>query len=287
MESMQQYPRKRSHMMVRALMYALLGIWTLLVMYPLLWSILGSFKTNQQFLLNAPWSLPEWPFEWANFTTVWNNYHLGTYFMNSLIVTVVSTVLALLLSSTTSYIIARFPFRGSMALYNLYLSSMMIPLILGLIPLFFLLSNLHLDNSLLGLILVYTVTNLPFGVFVLVGFFRSMPKELDEAASIDGSSYYGVFFRIMLPLAKPGLISVGMMNVLNIWNEYIIGTVLVNDPEKYTIPVGIAIMQAEMQYRTEWGPLFAGLLLSIIPVLILYMIFQKQITSGMMAGAIK
>jgi len=207
--------------------------------------------------------------------------------MNSLIVTVVSTVLALLLSSTTSYIIARFPFRGSMALYNLYLSSMMIPLILGLIPLFFLLSNLHLDNSLLGLILVYTVTNLPFGVFVLVGFFRSMPKELDEAASIDGSSHYGVFFRIMLPLAKPGLISVGMMNVLNIWNEYIIGTVLVNDPEKYTIPVGIAIMQAEMQYRTEWGPLFAGLLLSIIPVLILYMIFQKQITSGMMAGAIK
>lgn len=287
MESMQQYPRKRSHMIVRALMYALLGIWTLLVIYPLLWSILGSFKTNQQFLLNEPWSLPEWPFEWANFTTVWNNYHLGTYFMNSLIVTVVSTVLALLLSSTTSYIIARFPFRGSMALYNLYLSSMMIPLILGLIPLFFLLSNLHLDNSLLGLILVYTVTNLPFGVFVLVGFFRSMPKELDEAASIDGSSHYGVFFRIMLPLAKPGLISVGMMNVLNIWNEYIIGTVLVNDPEKYTIPVGIAIMQAEMQYRTEWGPLFAGLLLSIIPVLILYMIFQKQITSGMMAGAIK
>ena len=287
MESMQQYPRKRSYRMVRALMYALLGIWTLLVIYPLLWSILGSFKTNQQFLLNAPWSLPEWPFEWANFTTVWNNYHLGTYFMNSLLVTVVSTVLALLLSSTTSYIIARFPFRGSMALYNLYLSSMMIPLILGLIPLFFLLSNLHLDNSLLGLILVYTVTNLPFGVFVLVGFFRSMPKELDEAASIDGSSHYGVFFRIMLPLAKPGLISVGMMNVLNIWNEYIIGTVLVNDPEKYTIPVGIAIMQAEMQYRTEWGPLFAGLLLSIIPVLILYMIFQKQITSGMMAGAIK
>ncbi|MCM3289421.1 carbohydrate ABC transporter permease [Paenibacillus sp. MER 180] len=287
MESMQQYPRKRSYMMVRALMYALLGIWTVLVIYPLLWSILGSFKTNQQFLLNAPWSLPEWPFEWANFTTVWNNYHLGTYFMNSLIVTVVSTVLALLLSSTTSYIIARFPFRGSIALYNLYLSSMMIPLILGLIPLFFLLSNLHLDNSLLGLILVYTVTNLPFGVFVLVGFFRSMPKELDEAASIDGSSHYGVFFRIMLPLAKPGLISVGMMNVLNIWNEYIIGTVLVNDPEKYTIPVGIAIMQAEMQYRTEWGPLFAGLLLSIIPVLVLYMIFQKQITSGMMAGAIK
>ncbi len=207
--------------------------------------------------------------------------------MNSLLVTTVSTVLALLLASTTSYIIARFPFRGSLALYNLYLASMMIPLILGLIPLFFLLSDLGLDNSLFGLSLVYTAINLPFGIFVLVGFFKSLPKELDEAASIDGSSHYGVFFRIMLPLAKPGIISVGMMNVLNIWNEYIIGTVLVNDPGKYTIPVGIAVMQAEMQYRTEWGALFAGLLLSIVPVLILYTIFQRQITSGMMAGAVK
>lgn len=212
---------------------------------------------------------------------------MGDYFINSLIVTVTSTLLALLLASTTSYIIARFPFKGSMALYNLYLASMMIPIILGLIPLFFLLSDLGLDNTLLGLILVYSATNLPFGVFVLVGFFRAMPKELDEAASIDGSSHYGVFFRIMLPLAKPGLISVGIMNVLNIWNEYVLGTVIVNDPSQYTLPVGIAVMLEEMQYRTEWGPLFAGLLISIIPVLLIYMFYQRHITSGMMAGAVK
>lgn len=164
---------------------------------------------------------------------------------------------------------------------------MMIPIILGLIPLFFLLSDLGLDNTLFGLILVYSAINLPFGVFVLVGFFRSMPKELDEAASIDGSSHYGVFFRIMLPLAKPGLISVGIMNVLNIWNEYVLGTVIVNDPSQYTLPVGIAVMLEEMQYRTEWGPLFAGLLISIIPVLIIYIFYQRHITSGMMAGAVK
>jgi N-acetylglucosamine transport system permease protein len=129
--------------------------------------------------------------------------------------------------------------------------------------------------------------NISFGVFVLTGFFRTLPKELDESASIDGASDYGVFFRIMLPLARPGLISVGIMNVLSIWNEYVMGTVLVNDPSKYTLPIGIAVMQAEMQYRTEWGPLFAGLLLSIIPVLIIYFIFQRQITSGMIAGAVK
>lgn len=169
--------------------------------------------------------------------------------------------------------------------YSVYLASMIIPLILGLIPIFFQLSDLHLNDSLGGLILLYTVLNIPFGVFVLVGFFKMMPR--DESASIDGASHYGSFFKIMLPLAKPGLISVGIMNVLSIWNEYIMGTVLVSDPEKYTLPIGIAIMQAEMQYRTEWGPLFAGLLLSIVPVLILYFIFQKQITSGMMAGAVK
>ncbi|MCM3337156.1 carbohydrate ABC transporter permease [Paenibacillus sp. MER TA 81-3] len=281
------WQHKRNNPVIRWLLYALMVVWSICVIYPLIWTVLGSLKSNQQFMLKAPWSLPDWPFRWDNFANVWNNYNLETYFMNSLLVTTVSTVLALLLASTTSYIIARFPFRGSLALYNLYLASMMIPLILGLIPLFFLLSDLGLDNSLFGLSLIYTAINLPFGIFVLVGFFKSLPKELDEAASIDGSSHYGVFFRIMLPLAKPGIISVGMMNVLNIWNEYIIGTVLVNDPGKYTIPVGIAVMQAEMQYRTEWGALFAGLLLSIVPVLILYAIFQRQITSGMIAGAVK
>ena len=272
---------------IRVILYAVMAVWAICVLYPLLWSVMGSLKTNQQFLLQSPWNLPELPLQWANFATVWTNYHMGTYFVNSLVVTTASTLLSLLLASTTSYIIARFPFRGSQALYNLYLASMMIPIILGLIPLFFLLSDLQLDNTLLGLIMVYTATNLPFGVFVLVGFFKTMPKELEEAASIDGSSHYGVFFRIMLPLAKPGLISVGMMNVLNIWNEYVLGTVIVNAPEKYTLPVGIAVMLEEMQYRTEWGPLFAGLLISTVPVLLIYLFFQRQITSGMMAGAVK
>lgn len=279
--------KRRSNPIIRALIYLIIAGWTVCVIYPLIWTFMGSLKTNQQFLLKSPWSLPEWPLQWGNFASVWTNYHLGDYFLNSLIVTVVSTILSLLLAATTSYIIARFPFQGSTALYNLYLASMMIPIILGLIPLFFLLSDLGLDNTLFGLILVYSAINLPFGVFVLVGFFRSMPKELDEAASIDGSSHYGVFFRIMLPLAKPGLISVGIMNVLNIWNEYVLGTVIVNDPSQYTLPVGIAVMLEEMQYRTEWGPLFAGLLISIIPVLIIYIFYQRHITSGMMAGAVK
>ncbi|OPA78549.1 sugar ABC transporter permease [Paenibacillus selenitireducens] len=281
------HKKSAGSVVLSAIFYVILILWALCVLYPLVWSVFGSLKDNQQFLLKMPWSLPEFPLLWENFSNVWVNYQVGTYFMNSLLVTTLSTLLALLLASTTAYTIARFRFIGNQVLYNLYLASMMIPMILGLIPLFFLLSDMQLSNTLLGLILVYTAMNISFGVFVLTGFFRTLPKELDESASIDGASDYGVFFRIMLPLARPGLISVGIMNVLSIWNEYVMGTVLVNDPSKYTLPIGIAVMQAEMQYRTEWGPLFAGLLLSIIPVLIIYFIFQRQITSGMIAGAVK
>jgi N-acetylglucosamine transport system permease protein len=164
---------------------------------------------------------------------------------------------------------------------------MMIPMILGLVPLFFLLNDLGLINKLTGLVIVYTAWALPFSIFVLVSFFKTLPKELEEAAYIDGAGYYRTFFDVMLPLARSGIISIGIMNGLNIWNEYLMGTVFVNDPAKYTVPVGIAVMQAEMQYRTEWGPLFAGLMLSMIPVMIVYVLFQRHIVAGVTAGAVK
>jgi N-acetylglucosamine transport system permease protein len=134
---------------------------------------------------------------------------------------------------------------------------------------------------------VYTVTAVPFAVFVLVSFFKSLPYELEEAAAMDGASHYGIFFRIMLPLAKPGLMSVAIITVLNIWNEYVFALILMNDPTKYTIPVAIAVMQGEMQYRTEWGPLFAALILSMGPTIVFFILFQKQITGGITAGALK
>lgn len=207
--------------------------------------------------------------------------------MNSIIVTVVSVLAGLVLSAMTAYILARFAFKGSGVLYYVYIASMMIPMFLGMIPLFFLMSDMGLTNSLLGLIIVYTVSTIPFSVFVLVGFFKTLPSEIEEAAMMDGASYYGIFFRIMMPLAKPGLISVSIINVLNTWNEYILGVVLNSEPSKYTLPVGIAVMQGEMQYRTEWGPLFAALLISMVPVMIFYLIFQRQIASGITAGAVK
>lgn len=271
----------------RLLIKLSLAVWAFFVLYPLLWTVLSSVKDNKQFLLGKPWDFPKLPLLWENFHHVWTKYHFGGYFINSLIVTVVSTVLAVLLSSMTAYIIARYSFKGKSLLFYSYLLYLTIPTFLGIIPLFFLLDQLHLTNNLLGLIIVYTITSVPFNVFVLVGFFKTLPGELEEAAGMDGATYYQIFFRVMLPLARPGLISVGIMTVLSIWNEYVFALVLLNDPAMYTIPVAVAVMQGEMQYRTEWGPLFAALLISMGPVLLFYILFQRRITGGLTAGAVK
>lgn len=271
----------------RLVTYVLLLLWTMAVVYPLLWTLLGSLKDNPQFMLKQPWALPEFPLLWENFTYVWEKYGFHSYFANSIMVTAGSIALSLLLSATTAYVLARFAIKGGQVLYYLYLSAMMIPMILGLIPLFFLLNDMGLVNTIPGLILVYTASALPFGIFVLVSFFKTLPKELEEAAYIDGAGYARTFWSVMLPLARSGLISVAIMNSLTIWNEYILGSVLVNKPDLYTLPIGLAVMQNEMQYRTEWGPLFAGLLMSIVPVLVIYVIFQRQIAEGVTAGAVK
>ncbi|OAB44879.1 carbohydrate ABC transporter permease [Paenibacillus antarcticus] len=272
---------------VKFILYAILILWSISVIYPLIWTVLDSVKDNEQFFFNAPWALPDFPLLWSNFSYVWSKYNFSTYFMNSLIITVGSTFLGVLLSAMTAYVLARYKFRGSNVLFLLYISSMMVPFVLALIPLFFLMNSMGLINTKIGLIFVYTSSLLAFGIFILVGFFKSLPKELEEAAIVDGASYYGTFFKVMLPLSQPGLITLGIVNVLNIWNEYIVGTILINDPEQYTLPVEIGIMQAEMQYRTEWGPLFAALLITIVPILIVYIIFQRQIASGITAGAVK
>lgn len=273
--------------LAKSFVWIILLIWSVAVLYPLLWTLLDALKNNEQFFLNAPWALPKIPLLWTNFSYVWSKYNFSTYFLNSIVVTVGSTLLGMILAAMTAYILARYDFKGNKILFTIYISSMMIPFALALIPLFFLLNDLHLINTWPGLILVYAALNLPFGIFLLVGFYKSLPKEIEEAAIIDGTSHYGTFFRVMLPLSQPGLITVMITNMLNNWNEYFLGVVLTNEPTKYTLPVGLAVMQAEMQYRVEWGPLFAGLLITTLPTLIVYIIFQRQIASGITAGAVK
>jgi len=258
-----------------------------MVLYPLLWTVLTSLKSKKQFNLGQPWDLPEWPFQFVNYTEAWTNSHFGEFFLNSLIVVSGAVVISLLLSSTSAFMIARHPFFGSKTLASVYVFSMMFPYVMGLIPLFFLMSSLHLQDSLLGLILVYATMQIPFGIYVLRGFFKSIPMEMEEAAIIDGCNTFGVFFKILLPLAKAGLITVGITNMLAFWNEYMLSLVLINSPKKYTVSLGLTFMQAAMQYSVDWGVLFAGLVISVIPVFVAYIAFQRFIAEGITAGAVK
>jgi N-acetylglucosamine transport system permease protein len=161
----------------------------------------------------------------------------------------------------------------------------MVPSIVSLVPLYFFASTLHLTEKLFGLVLIYAFTSIPFTVFLLIGFMKKIPDALSEAATIDGCSYYKIFFKIIMPLSKPGLVIAGILNVLNFWNEYIMAVTFVTNPKKYTVPVGISMLAGSMQYRTDYGALFAGLVIGMLPMIVVYSIFQKQLQEGMAAGS--
>jgi N-acetylglucosamine transport system permease protein len=262
-----------------------LVLWAILVVLPLLWALLTAFKSDQE-IFTSPWGLPaQWRFD--NFARAWTEGNIGTYFINSLIVVVCATVLVMLLGAMTAYVIARYTFPGRDVLYYAFVAGMAFPIFLALVPLFFVVRNLGLIGTYPGLILVYVAYALPFTVFFLVGFFRTLPVSLIEAALLDGCSHAGVFFRIMLPLARPGIISVGIFNFLGLWNQFILPLVLMPDKNKYVLSQGLAVLAANQGYRSDWSALFAGLVIAILPVLVVYVVFQRRIQEGLAFGGFK
>lgn len=262
-----------------------LVIWTVAVIYPIIWMFLGSFKSNAEIYRN-PWGFPE-SFSLDNFVHAWTNYQIGTSVLNSLTVTLLGAILTLVLAIPTAYAIERVQFRGSSFLFTLYVSAMMIPMVLGWIPLFFLLDKLNLLDSLVGLSIVYAVSQLPFTIFVLTSFISTIPKSLEESAAIDGLSPYGVLRKIITPLTTSGIITVTIMNTIQFWNEYFMALIFLQTNEKYTLALAIDYISSEAEYTNAWGTLFASLVIAIVPVIILYIIFQRRIAKGMVEGAIK
>jgi N-acetylglucosamine transport system permease protein len=194
-----------------------------------------------------------------------------------------------------TYALTRFRFRGANLLLNGFIGGMVFPIFLAVVPLFLLLNQTRIPtlapkgfvDHWAGLIAVYIAYSLPFTVFVLSGFFRSLPNELSEAAAIDGAGRWQTFLRVMLPLAKPGLIVAGVFNVIGIWNEYPLALVLLTDRSKYTLPLGLAQITQRQQYSADWGALFAALVIVMLPTLAVYLFFQRQISAGLTAGAVK
>ena len=295
--------------------YALLGVWLVAVILPLAWVFVSSFRSAQEFTTN-PFGIPRfisgapaslsgtslWHAAAENYRRAWVESHFGDYFLNSLIVTGVSLVGILAIGSMAAYVLARYAFRGRSALFVYFISGMMIPVQLLLLPLFFQMSTLSevgsawlaplgyaldLHDSLFGLITVYIALSLPFTILVLTGFFKSLPSELREAAIIDGCGEYRAFWHVMLPLARPGIITAAIFNFLGLWNEYLFALVFITSPEKKTLPLGLASVSMQAQYKTDFGLLFAGLVIVIVPTLIVYLILQRYITDGITTGALK
>lgn len=263
----------------------ILIIYSIIVIFPLVWIFSSSLKSSMEIFANV-WALPK-GIKWENYVNAWIEAGIGKYFINSLFVTTTSVFFILLLSSMVAYVLTRFRFLGNSFVFYYFLGGLMIPTFLGIVPLFLLLKDLHLLDNFIGLILVYIAYSLPFSIFILTPFFKSLPHELAEAAIIDGCSDFAVFWRIMLPLAKPGLITVGIFNFLGIWNEYILALVIISSGELRTLPLGIANLYMVQHYQADWGTLFAGLTIVMVPTLIVYIIFSKKLTSGITLGALK
>ncbi len=268
--------------------------WGLLTVLPLLWAIVSSFKTNTEFL-SDPWGLPAVA-RFENFARAWTVANIGQYFVNSVIVVVISVPLTMLFGAMAAYVLSRYTFPGNRAIYFLFVGGMIFPVFLALVPLFFVVRNLGTIpvigeflglNSLLSLALVYVAFSMPFTVFFLTAFFRTQPTSIAEAAIVDGCSHFGLFFRVMLPMAKPGLISIGLFNVLGHWNQYVLPVVLMNDPDKKVLAQGLASLAISQGYRGDWTALFAGLVIALVPVLVVYILFQKQVQAGLTAGVLK
>lgn len=262
-----------------------LVFWAILVILPMIWLVYSSFKTDQEIFFE-PWALPG-TLQWNNFERAWVAVHIGQYFINSLKVVIPSLILTLALSSMTAYILARFRFPGNRALFYLFMAGMLFPVFLALVPLFFLAKELKLLNSFLGLTLVYTAYSLPFTIFFLTGFFKTLPSELHEAALIDGANEYQVFIRVMLPLAQPGLVTMAIFNFLGMWNQYILPLVLMSERDKYVLPQGLSFVLHQQYYKSDWSALFAALTIIMVPTLAVYVVFQSQIQKGVTVGALK
>jgi N-acetylglucosamine transport system permease protein len=263
-----------------------LVLWALIVIVPILWTFLASFKNTTE-IFSSPWTMPD-HLRFENWGRAWTKAHIGRYFLNSVLVVGVSVFGTMLLGSMAAYVLARYKFWGNRAIYYLFVSGLAFPVFLALVPLFFVVKNLGLLNTYSGLILVYIAYSLPFTVFFLTAFFKTLPQSVAEAAMMDGCSHTRLFFQIMLPMARPGMVSVAIFNIIGSWAQYLLPVVLIaGAPDKWVLTQGIASININAGYEADWSGLFAAISLSILPMIIVYGIFQRQIQAGLTAGAVK
>jgi N-acetylglucosamine transport system permease protein len=265
--------------------HTVLVIWAIVIILPLIWTVLSSFKNNSE-IFASPFSLPsKWNFD--NYVSAWTTSGIGSFFFNTLVVVFGALILTMMFGSMTAYVLARFQFPGSRVLYYLMLAGLTFPIFLAIVPLFFVLQNFGLLNTLPGLIVTYAAFAYPFTVFFLFSFFKSLSNSIAEAAAIDGAGEWRTFFQVMLPMAKPGLATVAILNFVGLWNQFLLPIALNTDPEKYVLTQGMAQFASQAGYSVDFGALFAAVVITVIPVLIVYVIFQRQLQGSVSQGTNK
>lgn len=251
---------------------------------PFLWMISTSFKGPGEISLRTPTIVPHNP-KPANYSHVLQEAHFGLYFLNSLIVSVATTLISVALATLAGYAFARFRLPGGKALLLGILATQMFPGILLAIPLYILIKDLGLLNSLLGLILVYTTFALPFSVWMLRNFFLTVPRELEESAMVDGATRLGALWRVILPIAAPGIAATSIFSFILAWNEFLYANTFISSSNKRTLAVGLQALIGE--YTTDWGMLMAGAVITTLPIVVAFVFIQRNLTQGLAAGAVK
>ncbi|MFC0331209.1 carbohydrate ABC transporter permease [Paenibacillus sepulcri] len=267
----------------KTIIHLFLAVLCIINIIPIVWMVVGSFKTEEDFATN-PMGLPKhWNF--SNYTEAWKVAHLGTYFWNSVLVTAGAIVLTVLLGALTSFFLSRFRFRVRGWLYSLFIIGMTIPIHTTLVPIFILMKKVGLLNTHLSLILPYTAFHLSITIFILVGFMKIFPKDIEESAIMDGAGIYRIFWSIILPMTKPALATVIIINFIYNWNEFLFALVLINKAALKTLPLGLAnFAGTETRFQTLQ---MAALSMALIPLLVFYLAMEKQLVQGMTAGAVK
>jgi raffinose/stachyose/melibiose transport system permease protein len=254
------------------------------VVAPLLYMVLTSFKTTQE-IFGAPLALPA-SFSFKNFIDAWNLAHFADYFKNSLVVTVSAVGLTVLCAAMASYVLGRHQFRGSSAIYLFFVLGLVMPIRLAIVPILVILKSVGLGESLVGLVVVYVASSMPFSIFLLTTYVRTIPVDLDDAARVDGASEWGIFRRVMLPLSRPGLAVVAIYATIQVWNDYFLPLTMIHKPELSTLPLGVALFFAS-QYWVRWDLIFASLTISAIPCILAFLVLSRPFVRGITDGAIK
>lgn len=267
----------------KILFYSFIILFTIVWLSPILSIVLTSTKTLREFNENPLFSLPS-RINWSNFPEAVESAHLFDYMKNSLIITFIQVPIGIVIQSMAAFALTRLHLKRSTAIFLFFLFGMMIPLQVILIPINLVMNTVGLTNTYQGMIVLYIGTQLSFGIFILRGFFRVIPHELDESARLDGCTNMGLFLRILLPMAKPAVATLVILQFLGSWNEYLLASLFMLKPNMRTIPAGLNMFFGES--NTNYPLLSAAVLLSVIPVLIVYIIFQKHFVEGL-AGAMK